>query len=794
KTMPAKTSRSTENVFQTMSARKTAMIAMRMARAAGESLVIPWVLSGAAVEPNGCRDGRCAALERKPALRPCVPSEIARAAGASVGREDDAVVAPGAVRRDEAAAQIALYRFDGPLLGAAVTAAAAGLDDNEVIGMERETVALIGIDTCAIAHHRDAAGCARSAAAHAPRRAAGAVEIGAQRAWGENAVMLDEAEPAAKAPGPAGIGPQRQPLIAVGIERLLQLHRNDARIAMRHGAERAGAVMGGASAPTAMARIMAVEERAVGPAAGEADRGIGAEMRAGDALGQRRLERLDDGVDDGGEGRAVHSHRRGRLGADNLARRQHELQRTKRTLIGGLAGRDEIHEGDARSGNAAAVIARIDAALNLGRDVGIVDGHVVARDDDLDLDRNAHVAHAVIVEEGFRAVDAVGNPGDAGADRRLAAVENEIDRCAIGRDAEFLGEVSRQVAAQQAACELRLDIAHQLQRKARIVFDDAQYLLDRLAFRPDLDGAVLNAFHENIGRGIGGGADRGAADVDPVHIDREKADELARRAGIDRRIHHRVVEMLALDAGRIADDDVALVQPLGTVELQPVAHRAADGVGDEDRHAAIALRDQPAGLVRHADGIVLVFIDIGAEGGAGDIGVDLVGDRDDAVSDHFEGDGIDAGRGLSAIHAHRLSWLAPRPDMDANLAASADLKTIIRQDHGGRAIFFDDRRAFGREARSQRRAIEDRRLELPGGLAEIDLPRPPPAAAVARRCERPSVPRKPGNRREVQGLHLDLGALIGVTVAPAIVAVEGVAQTRGVAQRADRHLDVVALA
>ena len=64
--------------------------------------------------------------------------------------------------------------------------------------------------------------------------------------------------------------------------------------------------------------------------------------------------------------------------------------------------------------------------------------------------------------------------------------------------------------------------------------------------------------------------------------------------GVDRRVHHGVVQMLALNRRVIAQNDVAMVQSLASVDGEAVAHRHADRVGDENRHAASALRDQLA--------------------------------------------------------------------------------------------------------------------------------------------------------------------------------------------------------
>jgi hypothetical protein len=84
---------------------------------------------------------------------------------------------------------------------------------------------------------------------------------------------------------------------------------------------------------------------------------------------------------------------------------------------------------------------------------------------------------------------------------------------------------------------LRRDIAQKLDREARVVFNDAIDFLDRLTLGPELDRAQLQAFHENIA-----GARRDAADIDPVDIDGEKADEATTAGtGVNWRIHHGVV-------------------------------------------------------------------------------------------------------------------------------------------------------------------------------------------------------------------------------------------------------------
>ena len=104
---------------------------------------------------------------------------------------------------------------------------------------------------------------------------------------------------------------------------------------------------------------------------------------------------------------------------------------------------------------------------------------------------------------------------------------------------------------------LRGDVTQQLDGHARVVLDDPVDFLNRLSLGPEFDRAELQSLHEDIA-----GARRDAADVDPVNIDGKEADQAcALRPGIDRRVHHGVVQMLALNRGVIAEHDVAVVQP-----------------------------------------------------------------------------------------------------------------------------------------------------------------------------------------------------------------------------------------
>ena len=115
---------------------------------------------------------------------------------------------------------------------------------------------------------------------------------------------------------------------------------------------------------------------------------MGAEVTARHARRQRLFQRLDYGVDHRRERRRIVAHRRGRIGAEDLSGRQHELERAERAFVRHFAAAHQIFEGDARGGLAAAEPSGIDPALHLLGDAGIVDRHLVAFDDHLDPHRH----------------------------------------------------------------------------------------------------------------------------------------------------------------------------------------------------------------------------------------------------------------------------------------------------------------------------------------------------------------------------------------------------------------------
>src|SRR5262245_7905174 len=103
---------------------------------------------------------------------------------------------------------------------------------------------------------------------------------------------------------------------------------------------------------------------------------------------------------------------------------------------------------------------------------------------------------------------------------------------------------------------LRGDVTQQLNWKTRVVFDDPVDFLNRLSPGPEFDRAELQPFHENIA-----GTRGDAANVDPVNIDGKEADQNgALRPGVDRSVHHRIVQMLSLNRGVIAYHHIAVVE------------------------------------------------------------------------------------------------------------------------------------------------------------------------------------------------------------------------------------------
>src|SRR5439155_14897493 len=115
-----------------------------------------------------------------------------------------------------------------------------------------------------------------------------------------------------------------------------------------------------------------------------------------------------------------------------------------------------------------------------------------------------------------------------------------------------------------------------------------------------------------------------------------------------------------------AQHHVAVKKTRAPVDREPIAYRHADGVGDERRHAAGALRDQLTIGAGEAHREIVVLVDVRAECRALDIGVDLIGNADEAMPDHFQSDRIDSDRGSlrAGYILHCPSVSLPLPDAE----------------------------------------------------------------------------------------------------------------------------------
>src|SRR5215510_7724915 len=285
----------------------------------------------------------------------------------AIGPDVHIIVARRRVRRNIAGIEIALDQLQRTLVGRAIAAPATGLDADEVSRRQPEALLLLDRSHRAgfAVDEREAARLALLPALHTPGRKARAVEVGLQLARREYPVALAKAEPASEFAGAAGSLAQRELLDPHRQIALLQFKRNDAGVAMRHIAERTRAVMCRAGAPTAMPAVMGGKIAAIRSPAGKADAGMGGEMPARHPLWQRLLERLDHRIDHGREWGRIIAHRGGRVRAEELAGRQHELKRAERAFVRHLVSAHQIFERDARSGLAAAEPAGIDRTFHL---------------------------------------------------------------------------------------------------------------------------------------------------------------------------------------------------------------------------------------------------------------------------------------------------------------------------------------------------------------------------------------------------------------------------------------------
>ena len=206
--------------------------------------------------------------------------------------------------------------------------------------------------------------------------------------------------------------------------------------------------------------------------------------------------------------------------------------------------------------------------------------------------------------------------------------------------------------------------------------------------------------------------------------------------------------------------------------------------------------------VGEADREILVFVDIGAEGGALDIGVDLIGDRDEAVADHLERDRIDgvAARPSARLIASMLHAASaqPRPQWmrispSAPISKRSPGQTRVVEPYS--SIKAGPARL---ESRRQRGAVVDPRVQRCRRRCRnrpARLLRRAHAACAARGSRASSGRRSRAKPERCSACSSAARLRIGMAIAALVVAVEGLRGWRARSSRpGDRHLDVVALA
>ena len=171
------------------------------------------------------------------------------------------------------------------------------------------------------------------AAGEPPGRILRALVVDVGDAFLQRPIGQIDAEPAAMLAGAAGIRAQGKALDQERILDLLQLDRRAAHVALADRDRRELAVLVRASAPAAAEDVHQQEAPPVRPEAADRAAAHVALVRGRDALGQRRRQRLEDGVDHGRQRDAPEPERRRPSGVEDLALGQDQLERPEAAFV-----------------------------------------------------------------------------------------------------------------------------------------------------------------------------------------------------------------------------------------------------------------------------------------------------------------------------------------------------------------------------------------------------------------------------------------------------------------------------
>ena len=438
---------------------------------------------------------------------------------------------------------------------------------------------------------------------------------------------------------PAGILAQRMFFDQHGIADFLQFDGRVAHVALTDGDARILAVFRGPSTPAAAEDVEQQEAAAIFAETIERAAAHVALVSGGYDMGKRRRERLQDGVDGGGQRDAPQANGRARLGADDGALGDDHIQRAETAVMHVKLWRGDRFEGDARGGDAAR-LAGVERRVGLRIHLREIHRHGGALDGDggLDLDRLVEIA-AIVVHGAFGHIDPIGNLLDDAAHLHVRLIPDAVDAGFHHGAAVARHQFAIATRAQLAGRDLRAHVAKARVGEAHVVVDDLPQGLVAHARFIDLERAHLQALGEDLGGERGAEADAHAADVDPMGAVGGEGHQLAiHETG---RIEHHIVEMLPAGLAMVHDEDVAGLEAIKAPALDAVLHGHAE-IGEEDGQAAAILRDHAALGVDEPATEVADLIDHHVVGRLAQRIGHFVGESDDGVAHDFDGDGMSA--------------------------------------------------------------------------------------------------------------------------------------------------------
>ncbi len=270
-------------------------------------------------------------------------------------------------------------------------------------------------------------------------------------------------------------------------------------------------------------------------------------------------------------------------------------------------------------------------------------------------------------------VDAVGEGADGLAQGAFGAGDDLVGEGVDALQPELVHHRQQRAAADVVAGGLGVEVADCLVREADVGADDFQQLVVRLAAGEEFRHGDAQALLENLVRFAGEDL---AADVGGVAEVAEVGDDLA--VAEDRGEDGEVVELAGGHPGVVGDEDVAVGQGVWRVGGEEMANAGGHGV-DVAGGAGQRLGHHLAAGVEDAAGQVLRFAHDGAEGGAHQGRLLLVGNGEEAVPEDLEGDGVER-RGVCRrgcrVSRHLLPLSPPRRSFQSSCAAFCSQRTV----------------------------------------------------------------------------------------------------------------------